>query len=218
MSAIATQNLDLLQQKIRLLYRAKTARVCLSSQSLAFDSTPETAFSSELLPINGYQRIKSAIADTEPTKIGSSLELPPIKASFTASGGSLTWQSVFVILGGSDISAKSFEADDVTPTADAIALTDHGLANGDRLMFSGDALPGGISGTIRYYVRVLSANSISLYTDAALTTLVNISSSGSGIMQARYASGIIAAIIAESPAIALEANQSYNYEVTLVER
>lgn len=218
MSAIATQNLDLLQQKIALLYRAKTARVCLSSQSLAFDSTAETVFSSELLPINGYQRIKSAIADTDPTLVGSSLELPPIKASFTSSGGALTWQSVFVILGGSDISAKSFVASDVNPAADTITLTAHGLVNGDRLMFSGDTLPGGISATVRYYVRAVSANSVSLYADAGLTALLNISSSGSGVMQARYASGIIAAIIAESPTIALDANQSYNYEVTLVER
>ncbi len=218
MYAIATQNLDLLQQKIRLLYRAKTARVCLSSQSLAFDSTPETAFSSELLPINGYQRIKSALADTDPTKIGSSLELPAIRASFTASSGTLTWQSAFVILGGSDISAKSFVTADVNPTADTITLAAHGLVNGDRLMFSGDALPGGISAGVRYYVRAVSVNSVSLYTDAGLTALVNISSSGSGTMQARYASGTIAAIITESPAIALEPNQSYNYEVVLVER
>ena len=60
-------------------------------------------------------------------------------------------------------------------------LTSHGLRNGTQLQFTATTLPGNVSAGVTYYAKSLSANTFSIYTDAALTNRVAWGSSGSAV-------------------------------------
>lgn len=108
-----------------------------------------------------------------------------------------------------------------------VTSTNHGLRDGGRLAFSTTgALPTGITAGVTYYAKSTAANTFNLYTDAALTMLVNTSGSQSGTHTAKsvlmleyftqYAgrwgdsgsercyAGIVAAIAARGSASALD--------------
>ena len=62
-----------------------------------------------------------------------------------------------------------------------VTSTDHGLRNGTRLVFSTTgALPTGVTAGTTYYAKSTAANTFNLYTDAALTNIVNTSGTQSG--------------------------------------
>jgi len=70
----------------------------------------------------------------------------------------------------------------VDSDADTLTLTSHGLTNGDPVTYSSGvnvALGGLTSGNV-YYVKVINSNTVQLYKEYALSTLINISSSATG--------------------------------------
>lgn len=222
MPVTATQHADILDFKVERIYRGQTARICLSNTALTVNSTPEEVFASELLPQNGYARISQAIA-TDAGIYNSSTEeltLPILNATFTASGAALEWRSCFVLIGGSATASKSFTAASVDPAADRITLAAHGLANGDRILFTPEAtsmLPGGIASSVRYYVEAVDLNTIRLHANLALSSLVDITNTGSGTMYLRYASGRIAAVVQEDAPVQRLDGQQYTYSINLKE-
>lgn len=67
-----------------------------------------------------------------------------------------------------------------------VTRTNHGLRDGARLVFSTTgALPTGITAGTTYYAKSTAANTFNLYTDAALTSIVNTSGSQSGTHTAK---------------------------------
>lgn len=100
MPATATQHLNLLQRKAQLLYSGKSAQIGLSSIALNSESTLQEILASELPQENGYARVLGTI----PANAGSydlttkELSLPPLNATFTATGGFLQWLSCFVLI------------------------------------------------------------------------------------------------------------------------
>ena len=67
-----------------------------------------------------------------------------------------------------------------------VTSTKHGLRDGTRLVFSTTgALPTGITAGVTYYAKSTAANTFNLYTDAALTNIVNTSGSQSGTHTAK---------------------------------
>lgn len=222
MTVTTTAHKNLLDLKAEQIYRNKSVRVCLSTAALNANSSNEDIFASELLPVYGYSRINSTFGNDAGTYNAQSLSfaLPQIQATFTANGGVVQWQSAFVLIGGSAIASKSFTEANVNPATDRIEMRQHGLTNGDRLVFTAETtgvLPGDINSTTRYYVGVIDSLTVELYTDAALTTKVDITSTGSGTMYARYASGAVAAVVQESAVVQLLDGQSYSYLINLKE-
>jgi hypothetical protein len=74
---------------------------------------------------------------------------------------------------------------DINTSTNRITITSHGYSDANevvlRLPFgSNSTLMGGVTAETRYYCKVIDANTIELYTDQALTTIVDISSVGSG--------------------------------------
>ena len=70
----------------------------------------------------------------------------------------------------------------VDSDADTLILTSHGLTNGDPVTYSSGvnvALGGLVSGNV-YYVKVINANTVQLYKEYSLSTVMNITSSASG--------------------------------------
>ena len=67
-----------------------------------------------------------------------------------------------------------------------VTSTNHGLRDGGRLVFeTTGALPTGITAGVTYYAKSTEANTFNLYTDAALTSIVNTSGSQSGTHTAK---------------------------------
>ena len=89
----------------------------------------------------------------------------------------------FEWLGRTSGSDKFFNPSDVNTTTNRITLTSHGYVNNDQVVFgvnSGSTLSSGLTANTRYHVKVIDANTIELYSDVALTTIIDITSTGSG--------------------------------------
>ena len=79
-----------------------------------------------------------------------------------------------------------------------VTSTNHGLRDGARLVFSTTgALPTGITAGVTYYAKSTAANTFNLYTDAALTSIVNTSGTQSGTHTAK--SVLMAELFAQHP-------------------
>jgi hypothetical protein len=122
-------------------------------------------------PVIGYQRT------------------PNVTVEFTEAVGEAGYAHSHVCLwqGRGAVSNKQIVSLDTS--TDIINVNAHGLVNGDRAFVrSSGALPGGAL-IQRYYTKVLSLDTLELYTDAGLTTKVNFTSQGSGTLYLQYANG-----------------------------
>lgn len=83
----------------------------------------------------------------------------------------------------SPMTALSIVDTNVNTSLDTITITDHGLSDGVSCVISevsGNTLPAPLASGGTYYVKTNGANSISLYTDSALTELVDLTTAGTG--------------------------------------
>ncbi|MEH2148614.1 hypothetical protein [Nostoc sp.] len=206
-------------QSAKILFRGSTPpdaakfRLALANTaSLGRTNSLADFISNELLPTNNYARAAGnlsgdGIYDTTDQRH----ELPVISASFSASGGSLQFQTAFIIADSSAVSSKSFTNSNVNATSDRITITNHGFVNGDKLVFTADTLatlPGGISAGTVYTVASATTNDFQIG--------VNITDTGSGTFRARSANGIIVAYAVESSPITVPDGQGYSYQIPLV--
>jgi hypothetical protein len=82
----------------------------------------------------------------------------------------------------------------INPTTNRLSVPDHGLTSTDKVFVTTDAvLATGIPSTI-CFAKVITSAQIELYEDFALTTLVDITDTGSGDHYLRYADGVPAQI------------------------
>jgi hypothetical protein len=82
-------------------------------------------------------------------------------------------------------STKSVSAADAA--ADTVTLTGHGWSTGQLIWFDSASLTvGGVTANTPYYVEVVDADTVKLFTEAARTSVVNISSTGAATGDARY--------------------------------
>jgi hypothetical protein len=209
-----------ISQSAKILFRGGTPpdtskfRLCLANTAtLSRSSSLADFIASELLPNNGYARATASFGDDGSYDTTDQRhELPIISASFTASGGSLQFQTAFLIADSTAVASKSFTNSNVNPTSDRITITSHGFVNGDKLTFTADslaALPGGIAAGTVYAVTSVTTNDFQL-------TGVDITDTGSGTFRARSANGIIVAYAVESSPITVPDGQGYSYQIPLV--
>jgi hypothetical protein len=183
-----------------------------NTATLTRASTIAEFISAELLPINGYSRVVANFADGAYDTTDQRHELPIISASFAATGGSLQFQSIFLIADASTLASKAFTNAEVNPTSDRITIPNHSLVNGDQLVFTADSLgslPGGIAANTLYTVTSASTNDF-------LLQGIDITDTGSGTFRARNANGSIVAFGIEPNPITLADGQPYIYQIPLV--
>lgn len=206
-------------QSAKILFRGSTPpdaskfRLALANTaSLGRTNSLADFISSELLPTNNYARAAANFSgDGSYDTTDQRHELPTISASFSASGGSLQFQTAFLIADSLAVSSKSFTNSNVNATSDRIAITSHGFVNGDKLVFTADALatlPGGITAGTFYTVASATTNDFQVG--------VNITDTGSGTFRARSANGIIVAYAVETSPITVADGQGYSYQIPLV--
>jgi hypothetical protein len=212
-------------QSAKILFRgaavpdAAKFRLCLANTATLTRGTSLVNFiNSELLPNNGYTRALANIVDGSYDTVDQRYEFPVFTASFTASGGALQFQTAFLMADASAVASKSFTNSNVNPTSDRITITSHGFVDGDKLIFTADALatlPSGIAASTIYQVASATTNDFQLQPNGGGST-VNITDTGSGTFRARSANGIIVAYATESSPITLADGQSYSYQIPLV--
>ncbi|WP_414755545.1 hypothetical protein [Anabaena sp. CCY 9910] len=202
----------------KILFRGATApdptkfRVCLANTATLGRSSSIADFvAAELLPINGYSRVSGSFSGDGSYDATDQRYENIIAAAFSASGGALQFQTVFLIANSTAISSRSFSNTDVNATSDTITINSHGFANGDKLVFTPDALatlPGGINTGTIYTVASATTNTFQIGVD--------ITNTGSGTFRARSANGIVVAYAVESSPITVPDGQGYSYQFPLV--
>ena len=213
-------------QSAKILFRGVTPpdaskfRLALANTATVSRSSSLADFiTSELLPNFGYSRAianfgSDGIYDTTDQRH----ELPIISASFAATGGSLQFQTAFLIADSTAVSSKSFTNTNVNPTSDRITIPAHGFINGDKLVFTADVmgtLPSGIVANTIYQVSNITSNDFQLQPNGGGTT-IDITDTGSGTFRARSAGGTIVAYAVESSPITVPDGQGYSYQIPLV--
>jgi hypothetical protein len=79
--------------------------------------------------------------------------------------------------------SKYFQPADVNTTTNRITLTGHGWSDGDSAVIrtpAGSTIIAGASVDTEYFVKAIDANTIELYTNSGLTTILDITSAGAG--------------------------------------
>ncbi|MEH2393689.1 MAG: hypothetical protein V7K21_19180 [Nostoc sp.] len=215
-----------ISQSAKILFRGSTPpdaskfRLCLANTAtLSRSSSLADFITNELLNNFGYTRAFANFgSDGSYDTTGLRHELPIIGASFSALGGSFQFQTAFLIADSTAVSSISFTNSNVNPSSDRITITAHGFVNGDKLVFTPDALatlPGGIAAGTIYQVSSVTTNDFQLQPNGGGTT-IDITDTGSGTFRARSANGIIVAYAVESTPITVPDGQGYSYQIPLV--
>lgn len=112
---------------------------------------------------------------------------PDVTVEFSSASVGFSHTHVLLWQGRGTTANKQISSIDTS--TDVITVTAHGLLNGDRAFIrSTGSLPGGAL-VQRYYVKATGLDTLELYTDSALTTKVNLTSTGSGTLYLQYATG-----------------------------
>lgn len=164
-----------------------------SAGSLGRTSSVVDIISTELIQSNGYEP-KSYAPGAGSWDAGQlRYEMPDISPVYTASGGSLQFNTVVLWQGRTGAANKPVMG--ANPATERLTVTAHGGTNGDKvLMTSTVANPDGISDTTLYYLKSIDVDTIELYSDAGLTSLVSFADAGSGDITLRFANGYPALI------------------------
>jgi len=141
-------------------------------------------------------------------------EYPVVTVTFSEdSGGSGYDYNYLVILSGAPANRqKTITAIDTS--TNRLTITSHGITNGDRVVIrSTGGIPAGISGTTLYYAKFIDVNTIELYTDAGLTSIVDITGTGTGTIRLQYGNGTYA-YSQSYPASFLTPGSSVSFQIT----
>ncbi len=162
----------------------------VNTSNLSTGSTIVDFVGAELLPTNGYSRLPISFSgDGTYNSTTKRHELPAISATITANGGSLQFQTAFLIANGTSDASQLIAS--VNPSTDRITINNHGFTNGKSLIFTADALssiPSGISPSTIYKVANATTNDFQIQSSGSL---INIADSGSGSIRARSADGVV---------------------------
>lgn len=147
---------------------------------------------------NGYARQQITYPDTRAyDATDDRIESDFAQFTYSASGGDISWSGVAVIADATSWHRKTVSS--INTTTNQLTVTAHGLSNGDAVAFkSTGAYPAPLAANTRYYASVIDANTITLYIDAALSSLVDLTNNGSGTFTLHNASGRIVCFANES--------------------
>lgn len=198
-------------------YKSKTFRMFLATSSVATatnDGICKWTADELAVGTNGYARASVTVSQSGAYASGNTRwEATAESFTFTASGGSLTYNRAVLICGGvATPLVKTVAADtDVDPSTDRITATSHGLSDGTKVTVraaAGGTLPTGLTAGATYYAKSISTDVIALYTDSGLNTIVNITADGTGNMQILNCTGTVHSVWVQNPSVSILDGQS----------
>lgn len=172
-----------------MINSAYTFRILLcNGGSLTTASTAATIVSNEVVG-NGYSRPSLTFGTVAYDSGDARAEIPStVSGTFTASGGSIQYDTIVLWRGADSVTALTVGSIDTS--TNRLTITSHGRTNGDKVAVTATTtIPSGISANTLYYVKSIDANTVELYTDSGLTSIVDITSSGSGTIRLRLCNG-----------------------------
>lgn len=147
-----------------------------------------TVIQAELIQTNGYVRSQyNPAVGTYDTTQGR-YELPSTTANFSALGASYSFNTAYLLSGSSATANKPVVG--MTQANDQITITGHGLAVGDKILFSGTGAIANplVKGTIYYVQAILDADNLKIATTNG-GAAIDLTTDSSGSLDARYANG-----------------------------
>lgn len=168
----------------------------LCSSAVSRSDTLISIIPNEVLPATGYIRQNMSFSAGAYDAIEQRYELPTITVNFTAVGSDILWRSAIILNDASSPSSVPISAVDIA--TNRLSATAHSFVNSDRVLATVDA--GGIlfspvTAGIFYYVKAVDANTIELYSDALLTSIVDLTTTGTAPYRLRNANGSIAYVL-----------------------
>lgn len=173
---------------------------------------------------NGYARFQSsALTGGSYDAVDGRYEQDVISVEFAASGGTLTYTHVLLLLdaaadgqAGASITAST----GVNTSTDTLTATAHGLSDGNAVTITADAggsLPTGLSAGVLYYVDSTGTDTVTLHTATPVSgsNRVDLTTTGSGTLRLRKCAGSVYGVLAESSAVSIADGQTIAYNVTL---
>ena len=173
-------------------------------------SDKATVICTELSVEFGYTR-KSITYSTASNFYNTELRdrFDPITTTWTATGGTLQFSSLFLLANGSAIANAS-----CTISSSKIISTGHGLASGDEVCFTNisGTLPMEVQSNTLYKVLNSTANDFDIATIAAPTIPITISAT-SGTYRLNYATGQLVEFHIEDSPRTRQSGLSYSVEM-----
>lgn len=124
-------------------------------------------------------------------------QVPFFDAQFTGVGSTYTFTHWAMIYGRGANANRVITA--INTTTNVLTSVGHGLTDGDRVCITGTTTqPGGVSATTVYFANSLTADTFEIHTNVGLTSIVDITSAGTGTIHLRYANGAIGPYVAQS--------------------
>lgn len=173
---------------------------------------------------NGYARFQSAaLTGGSYDAVDGRYEQDAVDVEFSASGGSLTYSHVLLLLdaaadgqAGASITASS----GVNTSTDTLTVTGHGLSDNTAVTVTADtggSLPGGLTAGTLYYVDSTGTDTVTLHTATPVGAgnKVDLTSTGSGTLRLRKCAGSVYGVLTESSAVTIADGQTIAYTVTL---
>jgi hypothetical protein len=183
-----------------------------SATSFARSQTLIDIISQELTPQFGYTRANAVFSAGSYSTNNQRYEFPTVSLNLGATGGSLQFQSIFMLADAEATPALTLVPADFNAATDTITKANHGRSNGDQLIFSAaslSTLPGGITTTQTYTVSNATTNTFQL-------NGINITDIGSGTFYARNANGRLVMFSTESALITIADGQSQPIVIPLI--
>lgn len=191
--------------------------LCLADTTLLTRSSSKADFiNAELLQQNGYARSQLLFSAGSYSNANKRYDAPLVTGNFVAVGGSLQFQTLFLIANGHAIANKTITDAAINATTNVISVTAHGLTIGNEVLFAaqpGSTLPDGIAAGTLYKVMSVATDSFQISTDGV--TPIDITSTGSGSFTLRYVPDRIVMLEVLSDPYLMQDGRTYSYDLYL---
>jgi hypothetical protein len=187
----------LLEHMAGTAYTAPTQFVALST---TWPTEAGANFTEPTISTNAYARVTmsgkwGAVSSGDPSTIANNTaaSFPESTGAWASGADLIAWGTYdassagnllrFDWLGRTSSSDKYYNPADVNTTTNRLTLTSHGYTNADSVVFqvpAGSTLAAGLTANTRYYAKVIDANTLEIYTDLALSSIVDITTAGTG--------------------------------------
>lgn len=209
---------NLIYRNVGTLPLASKYYLCASqSTTLTRASNLADFINAELQPQFGYNRSQILwTANGAYSNTNQRDELPSINAGWTANGGSLQFQTVFLLANAHSKASEAFSPSNISGST--ITITGNLLSNGDSVIpvaNAGSALPTGLTSGVSYTVLNVSAGgAFQLSSDGQ--NPITLTDAGSGTFQLRYATGIVVVLQVETNPLSAQPGVPVQYEIDIV--
>lgn len=187
------------------------------SNALSRTSTPIDVAIAELKTINGYVRTQAVYEQGMISTANRRYDLPTETGVVTATGATLQFQTVVLMANANSRANVLFNAaTDVDASTNTITIANHGLSNGDDILFTLEpaaSIPGGLAINTGYKAINVTTNTLQVSSDG--TNPIDITSVGSGQCRLRYVPKLIVGLEEFDEPQLIQSGRQFYYDLSI---